>query len=355
MLLWITEVSESQESPLQIVDRNVEALSFLGEAGALGRHVVIASRDRLRVLARDDRISRRARAYYEWMADAVTQYGGLSAAVECVLVSAQCHAPIQVGEIWTVPLSLFNDPDRLLSAEMICENETDFDVLVAFGRSYLRRSFPGFSLALRSRPGGGDTTAQVLRSALREPNPPTLCVVDSDRERLGGALGQTARRCKAEVESHWRVRLHILECRELENIVPATVTIGLFAQEGRDATLVRQFELVPDDLSRYVCVKSGETLCRFHQLTDAHGHLAEVRAALVETDRTHPAFRGCGTACREINCRVVPALGGDFLARLATWLSTNWNRIPLSDEWHPQLTEAVNRVVSAGLALGRRV
>lgn len=356
MLIWISEISSDPAFPLHVKDDDVEALSFLGEAGSLGRHVVVAPRDRLRVLAVDDRVSARARSYYFWMAEAITQYGSMLRVLESVSVSAQCDAPIRVADSWLIPLGLFSEPDRLLASELICENENDFCVLTELSGIYLRRRFQGFKLSLRSRPGGGSTTAQVLRSSLREPNPITLCVVDSDQNRPGGAVGNTARLCQRELAADdWRVRLHVLACRELENILPTEILFDLFRGDHANISLFREFSAVPEEVALFACVKSGESLCRFHGITVSHGYFEEVRAALEKASRVSSGFRRCGIECQEVDCKVVPQLGDDFLSRVAEWLPGNWHKVSDPSGWRHQLVAVIEKIVSVGLSFPRRV
>jgi len=353
MLIWINNVEIDDPGCNEVA---ISALNCLGDAAFYGRHIVLGPRPLLTRLASHADLSRSARGYYKWMAGAFTQFGGLVSQVNFLIADAGAFAPSVNGSQWSVPLSLFSDPDFLTVAELICENNSDFEVYDQLARLYAKRELPGCQVRLRSRPGGGNTTSQVLASAMTSPGPVSLCLVDSDRDLVLGAAGATAKRCMDVYEESWRINLHVLDGRELENLVPVDVMVRVLEGERVDTSVVEKFSLVHRDLALFACLKTGEQVCRFHAIGTGYGGYQRTKIALGATARSHDAFASCGDECSSHGCVIIPKLGEDFLAKLGRWLAdgSNWRKVSAIGHWRAELVDAIRQVVHFGIALPRR-
>lgn len=355
MLIWIEGSSADFVPPLS--QELVDAFTELGEAGYMGRHAVAGSRQLLQHLAAFDFLSPRAKAYFSRMALEYTQLGHVFSRPRQLTLSASAVAPMRYGQAWTVPLDMFANPEYSRATEVVCENDTDYEILEVFAQVLMKQTLPGCVTASRSRSGGGGSTVTVLRRIFRDPSPLMLCVLDSDKKIVLGAEGSTARGCRAAWVSMWRTQLFVLSCRELENALPRDLVAKFVEESGSDATHVRRLPFVHTDISDYVCLKSGERLCRFHEVPEsATGH-RRTRTALLWTSQRHPEFSACGAECAECDCDVTPALGDQFLLRFSEWIAKYENRkkIEKHGTWHDDLKTAVGLFVDHSLALPKKV
>lgn len=354
MLIWINHEALSQSLK---ANAEVDAFNALGEAGYHGRHAVLAPRGLLSSLATLEGLSRIARAYYSSMAESATQLGALFSIGSHIVADASVAGPVVRAGVWHVPLALFQDPDYSRKSELLCEDLSDCVLLEKFAEVYVRRNYPLCSVAVRSVAGGGNATAASLHASSADPNPFCLCVVDSDRELPSGALGETARRCVAAYIKSWRVRLIVLDARELENLLPVAVIRAVQRMRGLIDESVDHLHLVSHDLAFYGCFKSGERPCRFHNVPEGHGGKGQVTRALRETARVHPRFRECGGDCAERQCAIFPRLGDGFLRYVIQWIEQVSYKNPALDtsNWYESLEDAVRSVAIVGMAFPRRI
>lgn len=331
------------------------ALSNLGESGFHGSHLVLAPRDLLRVLGVCEGISPTARAYFGWMTQAITQFGSVMGMVENIYVDCEADSPLLRGKEWHVPLTVFARPGTLRPSELICESAYDFGVLSELAQFVLRESIRICGLSLRPIIGGGGNTHLVLQQSESANEGLVLCVVDSDRTHAGAALGSTARKC-CEVELSGRVRLRVMIPRELENAIPKGMYRLVLEAEGRNLAELDEVDAIDENLWLYACLKSGDSVCRFHQLDVGDVGYAETRAALENTARKIPRFRACAEDCREVKCKIFPALGENFLRNTWSWISKHENRrrVQTPSAWPSYIFGLTKEIVDFGLACPRR-
>ncbi|MCM5526724.1 hypothetical protein, partial [Xanthomonas hortorum] len=177
--------------------------------------------------------------------------------------SIACH---QQGIDWVVPLSSFSDTNLLESTILVVEHMYDYQVILFLAQIHLREKGIFGMGGLRFTPvsGGGGGTSLTLVVHQRNSSSLGLCVVDSDRPHVHGALGSTAKSCRKSFSNSWRWSLHILNARELENVVPPE----LYAQSDVGDRIVRR-ELYNEKnwpLHGFMDIKKGDRLCRFRNL-----------------------------------------------------------------------------------------
>lgn len=351
MIFWIDDIEDVSGDWRPFA----EAISNLGEAGYFGRHLVLGGRNVVRRISALDGVSPRSKAYFLRIAEEITQLGHV-ARLPATIVSAKVNAPILRGKDWHVPMRDFSNPDLLESCNLVCEDINDCDVISLFAENYIRHKYSGLCISLRSVSGGGNGISRQLQRSVDRGQAVSIYVVDSDREVVEGGMGDTAKRCFAiDLRDVWRVALYITEARELENLIPLGLVSRMLANERRQTGKVDNFGLVDRDIANYVCLKTGERLCRFHDVDSSFQGHERTRAALVSTSRNHPGFSRCGEECANCDCDVVPSLRNDFLSRFASWLSQigNSRLIPSWNDVETELNHLVEIVSMRGLALPR--
>lgn len=353
MVIWIDLPLDELE---RLSENTIEALIELGEAGYRGRHAVVGARTVLGALAKLERLSPRAKTYYRRVTEEYTQLRSILGHSRKIVASSMAVAPINRGGIWYVPLDVFSQSNYVEPSAIVCENDLDYEVYSIFADVMARKHFPGAVLCSQSLPGGGGGAATVLLRKLADPNPMILCILDSDRTIFRGREGDTARGCRNVWQDSWRSQLIVLVSRELENAVPVAM-IGHWARSaGEDDAAVARFELIDKNLTSYVCLKSGEKLCRFYTISkDAEGYAVTIRA-LAETARQHPGYLKCYGDVDNCDCFKCPQLGDRFLKRFLDWIKDYGNRkfFPALDLWAQDMFEAVSLFVDYSLALPRK-
>lgn len=354
MLIWIE--GSVDDYPLPLNQDIANALIELGEAGYKARHVIACPRNLAKHFAMAEQLSVRSRAYFNRFYAEFTQLGRVVSQDIQLVASLAVLGPAVIGGVWRVPLHYFAEERYTEELTVICENDTDYEIYECAAKAWVAKNLPGCVVASRSRAGGGGSTATVVRRMATDPNPIYLCLLDSDRNSAGGAEGSTARGVRNNWRESWRAHLYVMTARELENILPIAVVRRYMGSIGLDVALLDEFSRVHPDLASYVCLKTGETVCRFHLMAVNHGGYERTREALRETARRHPNFLACGESCAGHGCATVPTLGERFLESFAGWLRHSYiGRVFCkSDHWHLDFESAASLFGKMGLALPRR-
>ncbi|MCD0244638.1 hypothetical protein [Xanthomonas melonis] len=352
MIFWINSVASAKICAHADV---IDALNNLGEAGYQGRHAVIGPKKFMKELSNQKGLSRASAAYYKWSSGAVTQLGSLAKRKDCIIVDHSSTTPLLIAQQWNVPLRIFSNPDLLGKSEILCENLTDCEALVAFCNIAVKKQAPGCSISFKPVAGGGDTTHTHITSYLKTPSAPFICVIDSDRDYPGGKLGETAKKCLKAYSSSWNNKIKVHASRELENLIPldAMRSIG---PETSDKSSLEEFQFVAESIAMFADLKLGERPCRFHDIPDSHCEKKAIAAALESTAATHAGFK-CGEACSQLGCNPIPKLGKNFLVKFVEWVSQPSNARTISDQskWNSDLIETINQAISFGISFPRRV
>lgn len=354
MLIWLE--GSPADYPAGLSNQILEALTELGEAGYKARHIVACRRDVAKHLASINGISERAKAYFYRFYGEFTQLGSVLAIPDYYVASLSVVIPVEVGGVWHVPLSYFSDERYAEELTVVCENDTDYEIYEVFAKAWLLQNFPSCVVSTKSRAGHGGSTVTVLRRLATNPNPMHLCLLDSDKTVVLGREGSTARGVRAAWVDSWRANLYVLSCRELENALPI-VTVGRCLNSlNTPCSKIDQLDLVDGDLLDYACMKTGERLCRFHEVDNSHVGYQRTIHALRETSRRHPDFTNCGVNCGDCDCEVIPALGERFLERFSGWIrsSNSVRALPQCDDWPEEIEVSAALLAKKAIALPRR-
>lgn len=122
----------------------------------------------------------------------------------------------------TVGYNHLKNTGALQPSIFITENLLDADALECGANLHLLDSklLAAFQICLDARPGGGSTTYDLFKDLVAKEKF-LLCLVDSDLKHPSGPIGSTAKRFKHEQRGlNSTYQLEILDCHEIENILP---------------------------------------------------------------------------------------------------------------------------------------
>lgn len=275
MFLWITGSLDLSKAG------QFDAVENMGEAGFAGRHLVVGDRGALDLITSDNRLSRKAMAYYKSVKAKYSQIAVLRGFIPKVNVSADCYSPLK-GDEWTVPLDSFRTDDAVEKALVIVEHMYDYKVISGLASAYLRGLGAGGWVGVSLTPVSGGGGGSSLTLSVHQNNKRSLgiCVVDSDRPHIRGPLGSTARGCAKIYDDRWGWRLHVINARELENIVPPEI----YEAGGIDYKLGSwgSYRSETWAIHGFADTKKGDCLCRFRALGPGDQSYRETVAALQE-------------------------------------------------------------------------
>jgi hypothetical protein len=140
--------------------------------------------------------------------------------------------------VFHLPLDHFADSARVGSSCLVGEHLRDVTTYIALAEAVAVRSpYRGLRCTLRAVDGhGGETHQTFLLSTEQEGA--VLCIVDSDRADASSPLGSTATKLLSCCDGVW-VRdkaavVHVLPCRELENLLPAKLVLDAVPTDPKD-------------------------------------------------------------------------------------------------------------------------
>ena len=244
MLIVLSESLRERDLQTPLAQRARDALINLSTGAYEGKHLVAGSRrifDDLQKLGLDQKTSDRFQEATAYIADAQTLRPRVPAYIHVQPVGQKSHVeivstPHVTGQIvFNVPLDHFADSERVGRSWLMGEHIHDADSYVAFGEAYAQR-FHGFRCSLRRADGHGGATPQTFESLAKQ-DMPVLCIVDSDRYDAAASLGRTAADAvlrKEALHAHGKVAtVHVLPCRELENLLPAALVINALPEDPK--------------------------------------------------------------------------------------------------------------------------
>ena len=244
MLIVLSESLREDDLRMPLSQRARDALINLSTAAYEGKHLLAGSRrifENLQELGLDDEPSNRFKEATAYIADAQTLRSKIPAYIHVQPIGQSPHVeivstPSVTGQIvFNVPLDHFADSEQVGRAWLMAEHIHDVDSYVAFGQAYAQR-FRGFHCALRKADGHGGATPHTFESHAKQ-DMSVLCIVDSDRHDPTAKLGQTATDALARqetVRAHGKVAtVHVLPCRELENLLPAALVVEALPEDPK--------------------------------------------------------------------------------------------------------------------------
>lgn len=242
MLLVLTE-SIRDALPRLLADAGAcDALANLARAHRAGEHVVQGSAVLLSRLVEARELPEDVRGTFRQIRQRHHEAAALRARV-----SHLCEIEADDGEIreagddvqrrFRAPLFWFCDLRRVARVRLVAEHPNDAQIYARAGEAHLSRNGPrGIQVQVETHGGGGNTTGEAFRDHAR--HAPTLCIVDADfkwsaqeGEPMEGETAARARRFAREVAGESVSCLHVVPCREIENLLPAAVVRACLKRE----------------------------------------------------------------------------------------------------------------------------
>ncbi|WP_421557208.1 hypothetical protein [Pseudomonas canadensis] len=170
---------------------------------------------------------------------------------------------IKIGYKNLIDSTQFNSPFLLV------ENLLDSEIIQYGAESYLcsRKMLSNFKINLSPINGGGSTTYDVFRTLKGTPGF-TLCMLDSDRRHPNAAVGDTAGRFRDEQTNAPKHFIKILDCTELENIIP--FKIMQTALEKNNSAVLPFFNRLTPAVREFLDHKQGMTVKQALEYDKAH-------------------------------------------------------------------------------------
>lgn len=236
MLIVLSESLRDSDLHTPLVMKARDALINLSIATYSGKHLVTGSKRifaDLQKVALDPGPAGHFKASSAYIDDAQgfreealayiqVQPIGYPARVETLSTSKVAHQLV-----FHVPLDHFTDSERAGCSYIIDEHLRDANIYLALGEAYAT-FHRGFRCVMFLIDGHGGATPQTFE-LFADQGRSILCIVDSDRSSPEASLGRTAADAHT---SHQTTRtrgkvasVHILPCRELENLLPAALVV----------------------------------------------------------------------------------------------------------------------------------
>lgn len=254
-----------------LTEKEEDSFANLALAGREGKHLIIGSLRLLRYLASSNFLGRREKAFFAQSIELYTRNWAMFGVVNIcarIVKEGDVHREIVGGRTeLVIPLEKFSRIDSVAETTMVAEDLTDCKALAVFAKARAKlRGVGAPRVAFDMKPGGGANTGKVFVDGLSGNRIFYICVLDSDRYFPDAPLGETARKA-AELFEEYNypcAELHVLGCRELENLIPDEIYEELSdSSDDRMNTLDLLASLADEGLNTarvFVDIKEGVQL-----------------------------------------------------------------------------------------------
>ncbi len=303
MLIFLSESLREQELRAPLAPRVRDALLNLSTAAYEGKHLVTGSRqlfgELIQLASLGPAATGRFRDASALITDAQALRQSVSAYIRVHPVGREPRVELDGPAsqiVFNLPIDHFSDSEHVASSRLMGENLRDAVAYVALGEARASQ-FRGFFCVLKGVEGHGGGTPQAFR-VLAEQDAVVLCLVDSDQTDPSASLGRTATDaldCHDLMRALGKVAtVHLLPCRELENLLPRSLVLDALPKDPKNAHRVRVWaEQHKLGLVDFVDLK------HLVHLQDVSDHLATLtahkRAELCFAGNVHPALEEAGT------------------------------------------------------------
>ncbi|WP_146140790.1 hypothetical protein [Haliangium sp. UPWRP_2] len=230
MFLELSQKLESQLTNLLAQQSFIDSIDNLTLAHYEGKHILSCSHKLAQSLISAPNISQKTKGILQKIKSQYTESQTLKRKLS-VYISVDhgasdriCSERVGEQNRFTVPYEWFSDSQHIQKTRLLCEDDDDAKVYMGILRSYLvANKLRPIEIAFRPSGSGGNSIHDRLREC-EIGEGITLCIVDSDRKWPGAALGQTAHQLRRTFdnldEGATVAHVIVLECHELENILP---------------------------------------------------------------------------------------------------------------------------------------
>lgn len=185
-----------------------------------GKHVIFASRALIQELRKISSFDQKLKIISQREQESHSLLNKICCMIEVTPNRGEEITREQRGNVtrFLVPYTWFVDSERIQMALLITEDRRDAVVYERAARGYLHGERLKVKVALQPVPGGGGNSAGQIEAWLGKRL--IICILDSDRCSPNGRLGLTAKRAEALPIANQVAELRILDCHEIENILP---------------------------------------------------------------------------------------------------------------------------------------
>lgn len=224
---------------------------------------------------------------------------------------------------WGVPLKFFYD-SIFFSVVILGENLMDAKLAIKAGETY--KTINGYKgMCIRAQPidGGGSTLSDISQHYDHQVCSWGLAIADSDRVAPSSSMKDTAKTLLRKKFYNELIEKHILNAREMENILPKAVLSEIAADKNSDCFIDRadfytELRQRWPILANYVDLKEGSLVSDFiSYLNDVGGELNElISEGKLSTNCTN--IYECEGRC---DCELIGGFGSSILENAHTKMS----------------------------------
>lgn len=260
MFFWLVETDKCDLN--EVIEQGIEAFETLGLAGYSRTHIVLGDRGLMKALAGSGLLSRRSQQYFKYVFSRYSDLAVLRRRFDPVFIGRSSFDVNRIEKI-SVGLDFFSSPASCGQAVLLAEHVFDYKLIRALAKGWIAKNglASACDVSFRFAAGGGGGTGHVLSVYELDGTSIGCCVVDSDKDHVDANVGNTAEFCINMHSESWRWALHVIEGREIENLIPNCLLEA--AVPGR----VRANPVLYSDecwsLGGYSDHKIADSLCRF--------------------------------------------------------------------------------------------
>jgi hypothetical protein len=338
------------------------ALEHIAQSACQGHHFVLIDGDLAKLLiGKLDKFSARASAFfrreYEFLSTSPRHLLDRSSVVirvcnvDCIAVSSE-----KSQTIIQCPLRDLDSSTILQPVTLACEDLNDCELFAILANHYRSRlHLQAFQIRVTYANLGGSGAERVIPPLIREERI-FLVITDSDKSFKEDKLGDSARSvCRTLNNTNHKLHAHIiLNCREIENLLPDRVLQTIFAQNKRCLELLNKFtEANLYEPRLYGDFKEGITLQQLRNYALSANESMRTKFKDIEAEflQHHNPLCMSDPECMnsECTCIVFPSNGGkeSTIAKRSINELNRMNGRELWDELCSAHLQELNRVLSA--------
>jgi len=269
----------------------ITGLQYLADSRKHGEIELIADKEICGAIIACTMINEQAKNIYRWINDRIPSLMDLlnrsNVYVRVMPDKSESAVLVTSGRrIVSISIATLSQKIRLsLRPVLLCENLDDCIFLRHIGVIYCKNNGMTQRLEFSNRLGGGSTTANVLKEITNNADEMCICIVDSDKSYPEAALGNTAKEVQAispkNLNPNWYY--HILDHRELENIIPFEIVNQIYVHDKSKAAAMKDLERIQRhrDAWKYADIKEGTKLIKVKNNTDAYNYWSSVKPEIV--------------------------------------------------------------------------
>lgn len=371
MLIWLK--IESVEDITNNYNEIIPSLELLATAWREGKHIIAGDRKAFESIATSDHISKETQRLYANLNRLLPSLAPirdeLFTYVEVLDKTVNPTIDKSDGKyVIKLPINFFCDSYNVQKPFLLCENLDDAKFYDFIGMAYKRHmKMTHLFTKFEEVNGGGSTTASVYEqkaTSTRDERRLVLCILDSDKVAPNSSRGSTANKVRTfhenncvRLENLVSMKYHILECRELENIIPFTYIQKAFDGDVNKPQVIESLQKFHCDLPEgqeinleqaylFLDIKEGTSLNKIiSKLKDPKDKTFwdEIANKIINnylnclanescSETPHKDSKGKKALCSP--CSISLGLGSQALDKINEWIAKNEKNTLAEDVWN---------------------